>query len=117
MCRGLGTILILTLLNWLSFHSTSSASTNSPSLTKHLSALKRPPDFTVVIQPPFVVLGDESPAEVQRHATHTVKFAVDQLKQLYFTNDPSEIIDIWLFKDATSYTNHARSLFGDTGGL
>jgi Protein of unknown function (DUF1570) len=104
----------LALIVLLSLLAPSHASTNSPALTKHLSTLKPPPDFTVVIQPPFVVLGDESPAEVQRHATRTIKFAVDQLKQLYFTNDPTEIIDIWLFKDAASYTNHARSLFGDT---
>ncbi|WP_150107282.1 hypothetical protein [Pedosphaera parvula] len=104
----------MAILIWLASNSPAHAATNSSSLTHHLSQLKHPPDFTAIIQPPFVVLGDESPAEVQLHATRTVKFAVDQLKQLYFTNDPPETINIWLFKDATSYTNHARSLFGDT---
>jgi len=71
-------------------------------------------DFTIVIQPPFVVIGDETPATVNQRATNTVKWAVDKLKQDYFESDPTEIIDIWLFKDGTSYTNHARLLFNET---
>jgi hypothetical protein len=71
-------------------------------------------DFTVVPQPPFVVIGDEAPALVRRHATNTVQWAVDRLKQEYFERNPTEIIDIWLFRDHASYTSHARTLFGDT---
>lgn len=82
----------------------------------HLTRLaKQVPDgFTVLPQPPFVVLGDESPEVVHRRATQTVKWAVDKLKQDYFKRDPQEIIDIWLFRDDGSYTNHAHLLFGDT---
>jgi hypothetical protein len=43
----------------------------------------------------------------------TVKWAVDKLKQEYFSKDPKEILDIWLFKDAASYEQHAQLLFGD----
>jgi hypothetical protein len=83
---------------------------------QHLTQLKEkvPTGFTVVVEPPFVVLGDESPEVVQRRATHTVKWAVDKLKLEYFQRDPAEIIDIWLFRDRASYTNHARQLFQDT---
>jgi hypothetical protein len=42
-----------------------------------------------------------------------VKWAVDRLKQDFFTRDPNEILSIWLFKDAASYQKHARLLFGD----
>ena len=70
--------------------------------------------FTIVVQPPFVVIGDESPERVRLRATNTVKWAVDKLKQDYFPRDPQEIIDIWLFRDQASYTNHARQLFHDT---
>lgn len=80
----------------------------------HLVKLKVPEGFTVVPQPPFVVIGDEPPAVVRLRATNTVKWAVDKLKQDYFKRDPVEIIDIWLFKDRSSYTNHARQLFNDT---
>jgi hypothetical protein len=96
------------------------ASTNNTPLTNtgldaHVANLKKnlPAGFTVVIEPPFVVLGDEAPEVVRARATKTVKWAVDKLKQDYFQVDP-ETIDIWLFRDKDSYEQHARSLFNDT---
>ncbi len=84
-------------------------------LSAHVAALRKriPSDFTVVIQRPFVVWGDEPASVVQRRAANTVKWAVDKLKQDYFKRDPAEIIDIWLFKDGASYTNHASEFFND----
>jgi len=71
-------------------------------------------DFSIVIQKPFVVIGDETQQLVQQHAENTVKWAVDRLKQDFFTKDPNDILDIWLFKDEASYKKHTRLLFGDT---
>jgi hypothetical protein len=70
-------------------------------------------EFSFVIQRPFVVIGDEPKNAVQQHAEGTVKWAVDRLKQDFFVNDPKDILDIWLFKDAASYEKHAGLLFGD----
>ena len=69
--------------------------------------------FTVVVQPPFVVIGDESPAAVKDRAEQTIKWAVDKLKDAYFEKDPVQIIDIWLFKDDESYHKHTWQVFGD----
>ena len=83
--------------------------------TRHLDRLKpKIParGFTAVVEPPFVVIGDESPDVVQRRANRTVKWAVDLLKKAYFKKDPRHIIDIWLFKDKASYEKHAKQLFG-----
>ena|ERR1041385_1372988 len=83
--------------------------------TAHVEALKKKlpsNDFSIVVQPPFVVVGDESAAAVQEHSERTVKWAVDKLKQDYFSKDPHEILDIWLFKDAASYEQNALTLFG-----
>lgn len=83
---------------------------------QHISELKKKlpsNDFSIVIQPPFVVVGDEPPAIVQQRADDTIKWAVEKLKQDFFTKDPAEILDIWLFKDATSYEKHARLIFKD----
>ena len=82
---------------------------------EHLRALqaKVPEGFTVVSEPPFVVIGDEEPAMVRRRARETVRWAVQRLKALYFEKDPDRILDIWLFKDDASYRKHARELFGD----
>jgi hypothetical protein len=93
------------------------ASTNgiSPGFTVHLAKLKPavPRGFSTVVQSPFVVLGDEPPETVRQRADTTVKSAVDHLKLDFFTRDPDEIIDIWLFKDGASYTNHAKELFDE----
>ena len=64
--------------------------------SNHLSELNQrvPAGFVVVVQPPFVVIGDESPGMVWSRATNTVKWAVDQLKQEYFQHDPVEITTV-----------------------
>ena len=70
--------------------------------------------FTVVAEPPFVVVGDEDPATVQRRAERTVRWATRLLKQQYFARDPDEVGTIWLFKDDASYRAGALRFFGDT---
>jgi hypothetical protein len=84
---------------------------------QHILALKKKlseqEHFTIVIQPPFVVLGDESPDKVRARAENTVKWAVDRIKQSYFARDPSQILDVWLFKDKTSYEKNAKEIFDD----
>jgi hypothetical protein len=82
----------------------------------HVEQLKKrlpSPDFTVIVQPPFVVIGDEPAADVKEHSEGTVKWAVDKLKAEYFSKDPEEILDIWLFKDAASYERNGHLLFGE----
>ena len=84
--------------------------------TRHVEQLKKKlpsTGFTVVIQRPFVVIGDEPADVVKGHSEHTVKWAVDKLKQDFFAKDPNEILDIWLFKDAVSYEKNAQALFGE----
>jgi hypothetical protein len=84
---------------------------------RHVARLKKKlpsAEFSIVIQPPFVVVGDESRRDVERHAEDTVKWAVDRLKQDFFTKDPKEILDIWLFKDEKSYEKHTRLLFRES---
>ncbi len=106
---------------------TSAAAFSDADFTRHVASLKnevkkkfsnsqpRLPAtvFAYVVERPFVVIGDEPEARVREHAEHTVKWAVDRLKQDFFTRDPNEILNIWLFKDAASYQKHARLLFGD----
>lgn len=70
-------------------------------------------DISIVIERPFVVVGDESEEAVRQHATNTVKWAVDHLKRDFFKKDPNEILEVWLFKDDASYRKNARLMFGD----
>jgi len=85
---------------------------------EHVAKLRKklPAGFTVVVQAPFVVVGDEEPLMVRRRAISTVKWAVDRLKQDYFEKDPADILDIYLFKDKSSYEKHTKQLFDDTPG-
>jgi hypothetical protein len=83
----------------------------------HIMGLKKrmPKEgFSLVVSPPFVVIGDERPSMVTARAQKTVKWATLRLKERYFKKDPAHIHDIWLFKDKTSYMKHAKLLFNDT---
>src|SRR5262245_28983823 len=69
--------------------------------------------FTVVVEPPFVVVGDEAPARVRKRASGTLRWTVNLLRKDYFARDPDEIIEVWLFKDEKSYRKGARAYFDD----
>jgi hypothetical protein len=81
---------------------------------QHVRALRRklPEGFSLVIEPPFVVVGNEPAPVVREHAESTVRWAVARLKQDFFTDDPKDILDVWLFGDAESYRSQAIRLFG-----
>lgn len=68
-------------------------------------------DFNFVIEKPFVVIGDDTPAMVRRHAAGTIRWAVDRLKRSYFEKDPDHVIAIWLFKDKPSYDQNVLDIF------
>ena len=69
--------------------------------------------FTVVVEAPFVIVGDEAPARVRSRATGTVRWAVKLLRQDYFARDPDDIIEIWLFASEKSYRKGAKEFFDD----
>jgi hypothetical protein len=82
---------------------------------QHVMALKKtlPEGFSLVLQPPFVVVGDEEAAVVKRRSRGTVGSSVARLKRQYFLKDPDNIITVWLFKDKASYEKHCEELFGE----
>jgi len=79
----------------------------------HKLKRKAPEGFHFVIQKPFVVLGDETPAMVGCRSTGTIAWAVAHIKRQYFTKDPDDIVGIWLFKDKESYETNVEEIFGD----
>ncbi len=113
-----GTVILLRLEPGQLKQGRAATTFTSADYAQHMMKLKPkvPDGFTIVIQPPFVVLGDESPAQVKGRAQGTIKWAADKLKQGFFEKDPTRILDIWLFKDKTSYEKHARQIFGDEPG-
>ena len=70
--------------------------------------------FTVVVEPPFVVVGDESPATVRHHATGILHWSIALLEAEYFKARPSKLIEIWLFRNEATYRKGAKKYFDDT---
>lgn len=83
---------------------------------QHIRALrsKVPPNFTTVVEPPFVVIGDQSAQVVKSHSRDTVRSVASALRKQFFHRDPEHIVDIWLFENAESYKHHAYYEFGET---
>ncbi len=87
----------------------------SADYAQHIIELKRRlpgKEFKVLVEPPFVVVGDESTARLRQRSERTVRWATKRLKDSYFSKDPNQILDIWLFKDKVSYETNTIHLFG-----
>ena len=70
------------------------------------------PSFTVIVVPPFVVIGDGPRAWVKQDADEVVNVAAKLLKARYFPRDPAEIIDILMLQTDASYDAYANSFAG-----
>lgn len=69
--------------------------------------------FTVVVEPPFVVVGDEPAATVKHRASGILRWSVRLLEAEYFKARPGKLIEIWLFKNEKAYRTGAKKFFGD----
>jgi hypothetical protein len=80
---------------------------------QHVMALRErlPRGFSIVVEPPFVVVGDQTPERVRGHAENTVAWAAEKLRQDFFAAEPNEILDVWLFKDKPSYEGNVEAIF------
>ena len=71
------------------------------------------PQFHVVLEPPFVVVGDGGVRAVERAAIQTVRWARERLLADFFTKDPDRVLEVWLFDGKASYQKHTKEVFGD----
>ncbi len=72
-----------------------------------------PDSFQVIVEPPFVVIGNGTQQQVAAHARRTVHWTVTLLMRDFFLKDPDEILDIWVFEDEASYRYYAKQIFND----
>ena len=81
---------------------------------KHVTELKKvmPEGFSLVINKPWVVVGDGGEKAVKSSSERTVRWATNLLQKDYFPKDPTRIITIWLFKDKASYRKHLDEIWG-----
>jgi hypothetical protein len=63
-------------------------------------------------EPPFVVVGNGSEETLARDA-QTVRWAVEHLEADFFSARPAKILDIYLFRDASSYWDGVERLTGE----
>lgn len=85
---------------------------------QHVMKLREslPREMSVVIEPPFVVVGNGGAAAVRRSAESTVRWTVRMLTQDYFSKPPSRILNVWLLRDAESYEARAKAITGEAPG-
>ena len=96
--------------------STVAAEPTADELATRKAALEKRLDgqgFTVVVEPPFVIVGDESAKTVKHHASGILHWAIGLLEAEYFKQRPDKLIEIWLFKNEKTYRKGAKTFFGD----
>jgi uncharacterized protein DUF1570 len=69
--------------------------------------------FTILVEPPFVVVGDSPAKEVKKIATGFLRSKVQLLEKDFFTKRPEKLIEVWLFKNEKSFRKGAKKFFND----
>lgn len=68
--------------------------------------------YTVMVEGSFVVIGDEAPDRVRSRARF-IEWVVELIEKDYFEQQPSKIIEVWLFRNEKTYRKGAKKFFDD----
>jgi hypothetical protein len=115
-CRDLMTKSLVVIACLASVSRLAAAQPTADDLAERRAALEarlRGQGFTVVVEPPFVVIGDESSATVKHHASGILHWSIQLLEAEYFKERPTKLIEIWLFKNEKTYRKGAKKFFDD----
>ncbi|MBK6749480.1 MAG: hypothetical protein IPG67_05580 [Acidobacteria bacterium] len=113
MRKSVSTFLFLLLLTTAAFALPDISPSAFEKQATELRTKLKGRSFTVIVERPFIVVGDESADSVTLWANDIIRGTVTRLKQDYFAKDPAKILEIWLFKDEISYRKHAKEFFND----
>ena len=82
-------------------------------VAQHVMELQKtlPAGFTMTWEKPFLVLGNEAPDKVRSRGKDVVRWTRDLLLKDFFAKAPEQLEDVWVFKDAATYTKYSRSMF------
>jgi hypothetical protein len=72
-------------------------------------------DFPVTVSYPYVITGNLSQAELE-HWKSRVQRTQAAVKKMYFKQNPSEVVQIWLFKDESSFLHYNKALWDASPG-
>jgi hypothetical protein len=68
--------------------------------------------YTIVVSPPFVVIGDESAKKVSSRVNF-VNWVIELIEKDFFAKQPDKVIEIWLFRNEKTYRAGAKKFFDD----
>lgn len=69
--------------------------------------------FTVLVEAPFVVVGDSPAATVKKITTGFLRTKVALLEKEFFTKRPDRVLEVWLFGNEKSFRKGAKKFFND----
>lgn len=72
--------------------------------------------FTVLVEPPFVVVGDGGASTVKKITTGFLRRKTALLEQEYFDKRPARVLEVWLFKNRKTFLAGAKKYFGHDPG-
>ena len=103
-----------------SIHSSLSANTavHKARIDRSISQIRNNPlskDFPVTVSYPYVISGNLSQTELE-HWKSRVQRTQAAVKKMYFKRDPSEVVQIWLFKDEGSFLQYNKALWNASPG-
>jgi hypothetical protein len=70
------------------------------------------PAFDIAVAPPFVIISDQPSRHIKRQMRDVIRPALQQWRTQFFTNDPDQVVEVWVFRDANSYNKNIPDLFG-----
>jgi hypothetical protein len=70
--------------------------------------------YTVLVEPPFVVIGDSPAKEVQKVTTGFLRSKVALLEKEFFAKRPDKLLEVWLFRNEKTFRKGAKKFFNDT---
>src|SRR5262245_2706009 len=70
---------------------------------KQLQVKLKGQGYTVLVEPPFVVIGDSPAAEVKRVTTGFLRSKVALLEKDFFTKRPAKVLEVWLFRNEKTF--------------
>jgi hypothetical protein len=69
--------------------------------------------YTVLVEPPFVVVGDSPAGEVKKVTTGFLRSKVALLEKEFFTKRPDKLLEVWLFRNEKTFRKGAKKFFND----
>lgn len=101
----------------LSNVTTAAAEPTEKELADHAKALQtklKGQGYTVLVEAPFVVIGDSPAGEVKRVTAGFLRSKISLLEKEFFTKRPDKVLEVWLFRNEKSFRKGAKKFFGDT---